>query len=36
MKHIISYPIATLVFIAPAYIDNKLVPWIITLIENIL
>jgi len=36
MKHIISYPIATLVFIAPAYINNKLVPALIELIKNIL
>jgi hypothetical protein len=36
MKHIIALPFAIGIFIVPAYIDNKFIPWIMNIIENIL
>jgi hypothetical protein len=35
MNQIIATPFALALLITPAYIDNKLVPWIMALIENI-
>jgi hypothetical protein len=36
MKHVIALPFALALLIAPAYIDNKLAPALMALIENIL
>jgi len=35
MKLIIATPFTLALLITPAYLDNKLVPWIMALIENI-